>query len=119
MILIAINIIGLLLILGIVKWFWLTKPTLSTHASETITIVVKDGIYQPAVIKIKAGQVITLNFLRQDPTPCSEMVIFPELNISMTLPLSSKKSLTIEPKNPGRYPFTCQMGMYKGTLIVE
>lgn len=115
---ILINLTGLVLIFFIVKWFWLqTKKKFVS--GKHVKIVVKDGVYNPANIKAKLGETITLEFVREDATPCSEMVIFPQLEISETLPLHQKKKITITPTKIGNFDFACQMGMYRGILSVE
>lgn len=116
---IFINITGLLLIILIVYWFWLSKPKSLKTSGHTITVLVKDGVYSPARIEIEAGKPVKLNFLREDPSPCAEKVIFTSLNISEDLPINKEKMIEIEIKQPGEYEFTCQMQMYRGSLIVK
>jgi plastocyanin domain-containing protein len=111
------NIIGCLLILLIIWWFWLYKTQKIDLVSGLLEIKVKDGVYQPAVFKIKANKPITLRFIREDATPCSEYVIFDKLNISRKLPLNQPTDVNITPQKSGQYEFTCQMGMYKGKII--
>ncbi|PKI18153.1 cupredoxin domain-containing protein [Colwellia sp. 12G3] len=115
-----INIAGLVLISLIIWWFWLYKPKAVDAAIDNeIKIVVNNGIYQPARIKIKAGQQTVLQFIRKDSSPCAAMVIFPHVDISEELPLDIDKSVLLPPMTLGEYPFHCQMQMYQGTLIVE
>lgn len=118
--LLVINIIGLVLIALIIYWFWIYKPK-NVHAKDqdVIKIVVEDGVYQPAHISVPADTEISLEFLRKDETPCAEMVIFPELNISESLPLNKTKSIKLKSLEKGSYQFHCQMQMYKGELVVE
>lgn len=117
---IIINLIGLGLIGLVVWWFWLYKPSKAVDASvENITIVVNDGIYQPSRIKIAAGKKATLQFFREDGSPCAASVLFPALEISEELPLKINKTVNIPPMMAGEYLFHCPMKMYTGTLIIE
>jgi plastocyanin domain-containing protein len=114
-----INLFCLLLIGLIVWWFWLSKwrhP--STAVKELIQIHVKDGVYQPANIQARINQPITLRFIRDDASPCAEVVVFSSLNISQQLPISKPTDIRLNINKAGQYEFTCQMGMYRGMLVV-
>lgn len=114
-----INIAGLALIALIVWWFWLYKPKEVEVGKEDLTIVVDAGTYQPSRIKIPADKPVTLQFIRKDASPCAEMVLFPDLDISDTLPLNKNKGIQLPALKAGVYPFHCQMQMYRGELSVE
>jgi plastocyanin domain-containing protein len=114
-----INLFCLLLIILIVWWFWLSKPRLSSATvKELIEIHVKDGVYQPAMIQAKINQPITLRFIRDDASPCAEVVVFSSLNVSHQLPILKPTDIHLNIKNVGQYEFTCQMGMYRGMVVV-
>lgn len=114
-----INMAGIILIALIIYWFWLSKPRSVKITAREIDIVVNEGVYSPSRIEINAGDTILLNFLRKDPSPCAEKVIFSDLNISEDLPINKSKAIEIKTPQPGEYEFTCQMQMYRGTLIVN
>ena len=116
---ILINIFGLLLIALIVWWFWLYKPNATSIADDDIVITVDNGIYQPARLKVSAGQPVTLTFLRKDASPCAATVVFPDADISEELPLNKAKAIVLPAMPRGEYAFTCQMQMYRGTLVVD
>lgn len=113
-----VNLVGALLIAGVIYWFWIYRPP--THPlSEGATITVADGVYTPAHISVIAEQQIPLRFLRKDPSPCAEQVVFPDLDLSYNLPVDEALDVTLPPLKPGNYAFRCQMNMYKGTLTVQ
>lgn len=114
-----VNIAGLCLILLIVWWFWLSKLSTVTKADDFIEIKVKDGVYQPAFIQVKANHPVTLRFIREDASPCAEVVVFSSLNINEQLPLQKPKDIILTLTNVGEYEFTCQMGMYRGKIIAN
>jgi plastocyanin domain-containing protein len=114
-----VNIAGLVLVGLIVWWFWLSKPKAQRVASGVIDVIVDGGVYTPARIEIAAGQPVTLRFLRKDPSPCAEKVLFDDLGIAADLPIGQPVELTVTPKVSGEYAFTCQMQMYRGTLVVR
>jgi plastocyanin domain-containing protein len=115
---IIINSLGAILVLFILWWFFGFKPrtkTVTTH----IDITVDNGIYSPASLRAKLGKPLKLTFLRRSKSPCAATVIFHGLNISENLPLDEKKTILFTPDKLGTYEFTCQMSMYRGTLIIE
>ena len=114
---VAINFFGVLLIALIVWWFWLYQPTVGNQ-SQTITIVLNHGVYQPALIELPADQEATLLFLRKDASPCASTVVFPDLDISAELSLNEIKPVRLPPMPVGQYLFTCPMQMYRGQLRV-
>ena len=114
-----VNSAGALAIGLIVWWFWLSSPKSQSASSGVIDIVVDGGVYTPTRVEVVAGQPVTLRFLRKDPSPCAEKVLFDELGVSADLPIGAPMELTITPKQAGEYAFTCQMQMYRGTLVVK
>lgn len=116
---IVINILGILIIALIIYWFWLYKPKEVSAISDEITVIVENGNYQPARIKLAAGQLSTIKFMRKDESPCSGSVLFPDYNISEELPLNKNKTIVLPAMPKGEYAFHCQMQMYRGTILVE
>lgn len=113
-----INLIGIIFITFIIIWFWFSRKKATRINSKIILIEVKNGVYFPARIEVPANQDITLEFLRQDASSCSEYVVFDALNIHAQLPLNQKYQIVLGKLQPGKYSFTCQMQMYRGELIV-
>lgn len=114
-----VNLAGLVLIGLIVWWFWLSKPKSQRVARGVVDVVVDGGVYVPARIEVPAGQPVTLRFLRKDASPCAEKVLFDDFGIAADLPIGQPVELTVTPKAAGEYAFTCQMQMYRGTLVVK
>jgi len=114
-----VNIAGLVLIGLIVWWFWRSKPKARHAAGGVIDVLVEGGVYTPARIEVAAGQPVTLRFLRKDPSPCAEKVLFDDLGVSADLPIGQPVVLTLTPNEAGEHAFTCQMQMYRGTLVVK
>ena len=114
-----VNLLGIALMLAIIWWFWLSRPATAQHSGDTVDILVDDGVYTPARIETSVNQPITLRFLRKDPSPCAEQVIFSDFDISAELPVDDYKEVKLTPREKGEYDFTCQMQMYRGTLVVK
>lgn len=114
-----VNLVGLVLIGLIVWWFWLYKPNDAARGDPELVVVVANGIYEPARIKLAANRATQLHFLRKDASPCAEMLLLPDLELSENLPLNKPKSVNLPPLAAGEYAFHCQMQMYRGVLVVE
>lgn len=114
-----INIAGLALIALIVWWFWLYKPKEVALDDQGLMVVVENGGYTPAYIQVPANIPVNLTFLRKDATPCAEVVLWPDLEISETLPLNKPIQVALPALKAGDYAFHCQMQMYRGALHVK
>ncbi|MBI3569845.1 MAG: cupredoxin domain-containing protein [Gammaproteobacteria bacterium] len=115
-----INFAGVVVIGLIAWWFWRSRPkTQRVTDAGPVEILVENGVYTPARVEVPAGKTATLRFLRKDPSPCAEKVLFDAFGVSAELPLDKPVTLTLTPDKPGEYEFTCQMRMYRGTLMVR
>lgn len=120
---IVVDLVGLGLIAFIVWFFWLVKAK-GTRAvltsggyQEQMTLVT--GGYTPEVIVVEKGKPVRLNFVRQESASCSEMVLLLAFQKSAHLPEGKTVPVEFLPNEPGDYDFSCQMGMFKGKVIVE
>ncbi len=74
--------------------------------------------YRPQTITARCGVPLRLSFLRDEDNPCSRRVIFPDFGISRSLPSFRTTTICLTPQREGDFLFTCEMGMYEGTLVV-
>ena len=81
-------------------------------------MLVKGG-YTPDVIVVQHGRPVRLNFRREESAACSEMVVFSDFGKSAHLPEGQVVPIEFLPETPGEHAFTCQMGMFRGRLVVE
>lgn len=116
---VMINILAVFLIALIVWWFWIAKPRASHAGEQPIEILVENGVYAPARIEVDAGKTVTLKFIRNDASPCAEKVVFEKPDLVVDLPLNKPVEVKIRIDETGEYPFTCQMKMYRGSLVVN
>ena len=84
---------------------------------QRITVEVKGG-YLPAVIRVRAGQPVRLDFHRAETSSCTEEVVIPDFGIRTYLPAHRTTPIRFTP-SPGTHEFTCGMGMIRGTIIAE
>jgi len=114
-----INVTGVLLLVFIVWWFWLSEPGAMRSLARVIDIKVADGVYTPAHIEIAKGQEVTLRFQRFDASPCAEIVRFDDLGIRLELPLNEPREVHLTIETAGKHDFACEMNMYHGMLVVK
>jgi Cu+-exporting ATPase len=106
-----------------VNWYFLgPKRAAAASAPATgaqrITIRVEGG-YDPALIEVEAGRPLELTFDRRETNPCSEEVVVGALGIRRELPAFQKTTIQVTPPAPGRYEFTCGMGMLHGAIVAR
>lgn len=119
---ILVDLAALAVVGWIVWFFWLSerKETLAAVGAggvQEVHVRVKGG-YDPDLVVAEAGRPVRLLFNRQETAACSEMVLFPDFEISRHLPTGETVAIDIEDPAPGEYEFACQMGMLRGKLIV-
>lgn len=113
---VIVTITGILSIVSI-YWFFFGKKEEAMEAQESTTIIV-DGGYKPNAIKIKQGKPVTITFIRKDPNPCLEEIIFPDYKIKQFLPVDKPVAITLSPPHSGKSGFRCGMNMFHGRIEV-
>lgn len=75
--------------------------------------------YLPSHIELEAGVPALLRFDRREDDPCSELLVCDLLPNQHRLIAHQETSIRFTPQRPGRYAFTCGMGMYSGEINVR
>jgi plastocyanin domain-containing protein len=119
----AVTLAGLAAIALVVWFFWLKKEEgvramLTSSGYQEAMILVKGG-YTPDTVVVARGTPVRLVFRREESSPCSEQVVLGGFEKSARLPEGKPVAIELMPAEPGSFPFTCQMGMLRGTLVVE
>jgi plastocyanin domain-containing protein len=116
-------LVGIALIGGIIWFFWGPRKSgvragVTSSGYQEAMVLVKGG-YTPDVLLVQHGKPVRLNFRREETAACSEMVVFSDFGKSARLPTGETVPVEFLPEKPGEYEFTCQMGMFRGKVIVE
>ena len=119
----VIDAIGLTAIALTAWFFWFGKKqgvaaAVTSSGYQEAMVLVKGG-YSPDVIVVQAGKPVRLSFVRQESAACSEMVLIPDFGKSAHLPEGETVSLEFMPQGPGEHEFQCQMGMFRGKVVVN
>lgn len=84
---------------------------------STVNIRVSDNGYAPKSFALTAGVPATLR-ISGKTSGCLSTFVIPKLGINKVLKTSGVTEIAFTPKDPGRYTFSCGMGMYRGSFTV-
>lgn len=84
---------------------------------QLVRVEVKGG-YTPAVVRVRAGTPVRLEFHRDEINPCTEEVVLADFGIRTYLPAHRTTTVSFTPAE-GTYEFACGMGMVRGQIIAE
>lgn len=127
-----IYIVGIVLIVAMFGYFMWgqpgeTKPAAATetklaevvNGKQVIKMTAEAGGYSPNYFKLKAGVPVVWEITATDNAGCANALVAPGF-IKGTIWLTAGGTVTQEftPTTPGRYRFSCSMGMYTGTFEV-
>ena len=106
-----------------INWYFFAAgraPVAADAAGDVqrATIEVDNG-YAPAVVRVRAGRPVRLEFHRVDRSSCTEEVVIPDFGIRSFLPSGRTTPVEFTPSAPGSHEFACGMGMVRGTIIVD
>lgn len=93
-----------------------TDVTVESGVQDVTVIVHRE--YRPSVVRVVQGVPVRMRFVRNEDTPCSGRVIFSGFGIDRRLLPFSETVIEFVPETVGEFLFTCEMGMYRGWLIV-
>jgi plastocyanin len=95
-----------------------TPPSTAPGTSQRIEMHVTYSGFDPAVLHVKKGALVTFAVFGDQVSGCTSRIIIPSLNISMDV-APGENDITFTPTATGRIPYSCWMGMVRGTIIVD
>lgn len=84
-----------------------------------IAIQVDERGYHPASVRVSRGETVTLVFTRTTRRGCGGTIVIPSRDIRRELPVNEEVEITLTIRERERLTFTCGMGMYRGSLVVD
>jgi hypothetical protein len=87
--------------------------------ADAIAVKVSKTGYEPSRIDLQTGKKVKLAFQRIDAENCGSKVVFKSLNITRDLPVGKTVIIEFTPTESGEISFACEMGMYKGILVIN
>lgn len=85
---------------------------------QTITMIQSASGYSPETLRVKAGLPVQWVITSESSFTCASSIVVPSLGISTNLK-KGENIIEFTPTKTGSIPFSCSMGMYRGTIIVE
>ena len=84
-----------------------------------IQIRVDEHGYHPGRVHVARGETVTLVFTRTTSRGCGGTVMIPSRNIRRELPVGQPVSIRLTIRERESLAFTCGMGMYRGSVVVD
>lgn len=118
-----VGIVGIVMIIGILWWFFGKHQVAESTAviedqKQRINIKV-DGGYSPEKVVLKQNVPAELIFTRTDASSCLDHVVFPDLGINQALPKDQPVTVKIDTNRAGEFNWACGMNMFHGQLKIE
>lgn len=102
-----------------VVWFFSDDRFSQTESvNNQVTININNSGYRPTYFKVKANQPVTLTLKSNNVRSCALSFVFKAFNIRAMLKPTDQQTFTFTPTKPGRYTYSCSMGMYSGVMEV-
>ncbi len=104
-----------------VTWFFSDERFSQANAqplTNKVTISINNSGYSPRYFRVKAGQPVELTLISNNVRSCALSFVFKAFNLRAVLAPTDKKTFTFTPTKPGRYTYSCSMGMYSGMMEV-
>ncbi len=90
----------------------------TNNGIQQVNIEVLNNGYSPSYVRVKAGVPVQLTLTSNEVYSCALSFILNEFGIKTFLAATDQQTFSFTPEQPGRYTYTCSMGMYSGILEV-
>ncbi len=85
---------------------------------QEVQLTVQGGNYMPNPIRVKKGVLVRLVADLNSVRGCASGIVIPDFGVSKTV-RAGDNAIEFTPDKSGTFQFSCPMGMYRGTIIVE
>lgn len=86
--------------------------------AQAITMTQSASGYSPSILRVKVGIPVRWTIVSESSFTCASSLVVPSLNIRKNLE-KGENIIMFTPTQKGTIPYSCSMGMYRGTIIVE
>jgi plastocyanin domain-containing protein len=84
-----------------------------------VKIKVTSKGFEPPIVRLHAGDRLTLLITRKTDQTCATEIVIPSLGTKEPLPLNKTVRIYLGILDPGQLAFACGMGMVKGAIVVH
>ncbi|MFA5930086.1 MAG: cupredoxin domain-containing protein [Candidatus Micrarchaeia archaeon] len=85
---------------------------------QQVTLSVQGANYYPNPIRVKKGIPVKLVADINSMPGCSKSIVMPDFGVRKVLS-ANDNVIEFTPQQSGTFSFSCSMGMYRGTIVVE
>ena len=85
---------------------------------QVVQLTVQGGNYMPDPIRVKKGIPVRLVADLNSVQGCASGIVIPEFGIRKQV-IPGDNAIEFTPDKSGTFQFSCSMGMYRGTIVVE
>ncbi len=91
----------------------------SADGKQRVAVRADDKGFTPSSVTFKKGTPGVLVFTRTSDDTCAKDVVFPELKLKKPLPLNQPVEVDVPTDSARTLAFTCGMGMFNSSVLVE
>lgn len=91
----------------------------AANREQRIAISVTKNGFEPASVRLNAGQPVRLVVTRKVERTCATEIVLSDLGIKKPLPLNKPVEVRFTPRKPGSIRYACAMDMIAGSLVVQ
>ncbi|TQF09776.1 hypothetical protein FJV41_42925 [Myxococcus llanfairpwllgwyngyllgogerychwyrndrobwllllantysiliogogogochensis] len=98
------------------------KPTSAPAAKnglQTVALTVTSKGFEPANVKVKAGQPVRLVVTRKTDKTCATEIVVADLGINQPLPLDTPVTVEFTPSESGTLRYACAMDHISGLVTIQ
>lgn len=85
---------------------------------QAVTIAIQARGYVPDYFKVKRGIPVELTLETNEVYSCASAFVFREFGIRTMLKPTDRQTFSFTPTKPGKFIYSCSMGMYSGVMEV-
>lgn len=115
------RLIGVLALAGILAGFHAAPGNAAPSKLEEqkIAVAVTHNGFEPALIRVRAGQPVRLVVTRKVERTCATAFVVRDYGIRKPLPLNRPVDVRFTPRKAGTIRYACAMNMIGGQLVVQ
>ncbi|MBU8900589.1 hypothetical protein DRW03_13525 [Corallococcus sp. H22C18031201] len=91
----------------------------SKNGMHTVELTVTPKGFEPANVKVKAGQPVRLVVTRKTDKTCATEIVVADLGINQPLPLDTPVTVEFTPSESGTLRYACAMDHISGLVTIQ
>lgn len=96
-----------------------TSAPAARNGVHTVELAVTSKGFEPATVKVKAGQPVRLVVTRKTDKTCATELVLADLGINQPLPLDTPVTVEFTPSESGSLRYACAMDHISGIITIQ